>query len=262
MELPAPTKTNPAVLDQEQLTDLLWRRLRLEEPLDPPLDRRFRMEAPEELIIDAWHRHGQTSGFKARLVQAIRDNLGRVMQRTAGKALDVSDNEQLASLAFLTDAIGADELTQDLYKASLYAEVAEGVDEQTRFHLLRTLAGVQTGRRLIPYWQELWTSPQAGIRAIAFYGLSRANPQAALDLLPELLADQALDLPAIAWHLISNGPGPAELGKAARRLSPSEREHLKEALLAAGADSNALQAFDLQAGKATNLFPFTGHGTR
>jgi len=220
------------------------------------------MEAPEELFIDAWHQDGQTTVFKARLVQAIRDNLKQVIQITAGRELDSSDNEQLASLAFLTDAIRADELTQDLYKASLYVDSAEGVDEQTQFHLLRTLAGVQTGRRLIPYWQDLWTSPQAGSRAIALYGLSRADPQAALDLLPELLADQALDLPAIAWHLISDGPGPVELGKAAGRLSPSERERLREALLAAGANNNALQAFDLQAGKATNLFPFTGHGTR
>jgi hypothetical protein len=214
------------------------------------------MEAPEELFIHSWHQNGQTAGFKARLVQATRDNLKQVIQITAGRELDSSDNEQLASLAFLTDAIRADELTQDLYKASLYVDSAEGVDEQTQFHLLRTLAGVQTGRRLIPYWQDLWTSPRASIRAIAFYGLSRADPQATLDLLPELLADQALDLPAIAWHLISNGPGPVALGKAARRLVASDRERLRKALLAGGADTNTLQAFDLQAGKATSVFPF------
>jgi hypothetical protein len=100
------TGNDPGLLDQAQLTDLLWHRLRLDDPLDPPLDRRFRMEAPEELFINAWQQYAQT-GFRNRLVRAIRNNLKRVIQLTAGRGLDSSDNEQIASLAFLADTITA-----------------------------------------------------------------------------------------------------------------------------------------------------------
>ena len=147
-----------ADLDQEQLNDLLWRRLRLEEPLDPPLDRRFRMEAPEELFIEAWRQSEPPEPFKRKLQRAIRENLRRAIQLTAGETLDASDNEQLASLAFLADAVNARDLATDFYTAALYADVKDGINEQTRFHLLRTLAGLQTDQRLIPYWKQLWES--------------------------------------------------------------------------------------------------------
>ena len=70
-------------------------------------------------------------------------------------------------------------------------------------------------------------------------------------IVPKVSTSKPNSIYCAPWHLINNGPGQVELGKAARRLPPSDCERLREALLAAGADTHALQAFDLQAGNAT-----------
>lgn len=243
-------------LAQQQLTDLLWRRLRLQEPIDPPLERRFRIEPPEELFINALQRSEHPRSYKTKLLQAIRDNLRRVIRLTAGGKLDATDNEQIASLAFLANAIEAVELAEDFYRAALYADAADGINEQTRFHLLRTLAGLQTDHRLIPYWRQLWRSHQSTIRAIAVYGLSRIDPKGVLELLPELLEDQEIDLPPIVWHLVTDGPGATALGRAARQLPRPAQNQVREALMVAGADETVLRAFDLQVDNAITGFEF------
>jgi len=244
-------------LNQEQLNELLWQRLRLEEPLVPPLDRRFRMEAPEELFIDALAQAERPITFKTRLQRAIGENLQRSIRLTAGTNFDPTANEQIASLAFLANEIEANELAQDFYRAAIFTGAAEGVAEQTRFHLLRTLAGLQANKQLIPYWKQLWASGESTIRAIAIYGLSQIDPEGILELLPEILADDQLDLPPIIWHLATERPGTNALGRKARQLSEANRNQLRDSLAIAGADDSLLRTFDLQAARTQPGFRFS-----
>jgi hypothetical protein len=250
-------------LAQSELNAYLWRRLRLEEPMDPPLDRRFRMELPEDIFLRAARPEGSASPFRARLLRAVEENLRRSVRATGGGDLDDQDNEQLASLAFLAADLKAHELHQAFYKAALYAGAADGVAEGTYFHLLRTLAMLQQGTSLIPFWEGLLQDSRPGIRAIAYLGLSWAGTAQLLRHLPQLLCDKALDLPPIAWHPAAETPGAAALGRAARDLTVTQRARLLEALKEGGADHDMLRDYSVRASavsKAWRRSPGTSSG--
>ena len=249
-------------LDGDSLADYLWKRLRLEEPLDPPLDRRFRMEPPEDFLIGAVHEL-EDPAFTHRLVGAIRRNLSRQVLIGFDEALDATSSEQLASLAFLATAVGDPELAQPLY-AFLLTGITRSEGERhfsdlTLFHLLRACARLQNDARYLPLWEETWRRERApNLRAIAYYGLTRADDRRAMTLLAEVLGDEELDLPVIAWHLATEVPGVIALGEAAARLPQTLRQSLRGALEQAGADADLLADFDLHSEPvvdATN-FPF------
>jgi hypothetical protein len=248
--------SNLSGLTQTDLNTYLWRRLRLEDPMDPPLDRRFRMEPPEDIFLRAARLEGDASPFHARLVQAIEENLRRSVRAAGGGPLDDQDNEQLASLAFLAAGLKAHELHQAFYKAALYADAAEGVAEGTYFHLLRTLAMLQQGTSLIPFWEGLLQDSRPEIRAIAYFGLARADTDRLLRRLSTLLDDRALDLPPIIWHLAAETPGAAALGRAARHLSSPQHTRLLEALKEGGADHDMLRDYKVQESTAAAGFRF------
>lgn len=240
-------------LGNDQLAEYLWKRLRLEGVIAPPLAERFRMEPPEDFLIGALGHADPV--LRERLTAAVADNLGRLALLALDKQIDAISSEQLASLAFLCSAIADSRLAHPLYLFSvallqLRANAPELVDAAL-FHLLRTIAQLQNDRGLIPFWEQLWIElPVGRLRAIAFYGLTHADSSRALARLEELVSDERIDLPVVAWNLATEYPGIIALGKAAARLPHGKRNRLRAALVTAGADDDLLQDFDLHADEA------------
>lgn len=238
-------------MDEPALAAYLRRRLRLEAPLEPPLDRQTRQESPEDFVIHAvLESKEEDPTFKGRIIGAVRANLHQFLREKSSATLDDADNEQLASLAFLAAEIGAQELALDFYSVAtvevLKRDVQPPIDDLAVFHLLRTLAQLQKpeDHLFIPFWLALWEERSPDLREAAFYGISCVAPGKALELLPEVLHDEALDLPPMAWHLATERPGPIELGKAAARLPAEDRRKLRQGLVDAGADGQMLHDFD------------------
>lgn len=237
-------------LDQPALVEYVWKRLRLEGTIDPPLDDRFRMEPPEDFLIRALDHVGDE--FRERLFDAIIENLRRLAVHVATAEFDATTSEQLASIGFLCSALADRRLANQLYLFSVSLLPLRGGTPDTvdpaLFQLLRTVAQLQTARHLVPFWEQLWEELPVGyLRAIAIHGLARADPARALAHLDELISDVRIDLPVVAWSLATDCPGVIPLAKAAARLSDNQRDRLRAALETAGADEDFLQDFDLRA---------------
>jgi len=236
-------------LSAENLSEYLWRRLRYEGPMDPPLDRRTRVEPPEDFLLRTFQQTGDRA-FRERLTESVEDNLTRVLALIASEGVSSATAEQLASLAFLSSAIGDAKLGYTLYLSAVALLSSRAPSSPSLnvalFHVLGAVADLQNDARLTPFWETLWERAKAGeLRAIAYYGLVRADSTRALELLDELVADERIDLPVAAWSLATEAPGIFDMAKAAASLSSEHRARLRSALIAAGADDDLLQDFDL-----------------
>lgn len=241
-----------AMTDTE-LTEYLWHRLRLDEPVDPPLDHRFGQEPPESVVIAAWRHSNDDPAFADRLVRAIRANLRSLTPQLDRLPDDPAMREQLASLAFLAGEVGAKGLVPDL------AEVAHDLWAQLRadpggallinnplFHVLNALSDLDDSADLAPLWRDiLAASGNRGLRTIAWFGLSHTDPEGLLDRLSEVVEDRTIRLANVAWPMAHRYPGIARFAKAAREhLTPEQRARLRVALVEAGADPGVLRDFD------------------
>ncbi len=236
-------------LDQGGLSDYLWRRLRREQPVDPPLGERFGPEPPEQILVQAWEQ-SEGSPFHAALVEAVRDNLRRIvdLERSTGQPAwaDDATDEQLASLAFLTASIDCKELVDPLYRVivswSLSPEFGRRDFTPGQFHLLRTLAMLQDGGRLAQFWEELWEKGPPDARGLVIYGWARAYPDDALEHLGELVEMRgSIDLPATLWSLVGAAEvGWPKFGEYAAKLPADKQQVVREALEKAGAEEQEL----------------------
>ena len=251
-------------LDRKKLADYLWNRLRRVAPIDPPLSGRFADEPPERfLILSA--RQAEQPGFRTRLIEAIRDNLRRIvdLERSSDASIwtDPVTDEQVAGLAFLTASLEAGELLRPIYNVVCSWRLSGGatIGEFTsgQFHLLRTLALLQEDGSLARFWEELWQTGPRAAAGLVIFGWARAYPEDALERLGELvgLADQ-IDLPATLWSLIGRrGPGMFRLIEFCERLSPENRQTIRRALESAGADAGQLRDFDFKLSAKTPAKP-------
>jgi hypothetical protein len=235
-------------LGAAELADYLWRRLRLEEPVDPPLDKASRDEPPEAFVIDVM-RVEETPEFRQRLTRAVADNLTRLARLYDHNAPDNTSISQLSSLAFLSAEIGDTALGHRLYSFALGLMPDDHntmlIAEEALYHTLVALARLQNGEAYVAFWEKVWRdglSPR--LKAVAVYGLSFADPNRALELLPEIIADDEIDLSLVAWNLATHPSGSISLGVAASGLSHRSTAKLRKALTDAGADAHMLANVD------------------
>ena len=240
-------------LEYPQLAEFLWRRFRLEEPLDPPLDTLRRHEAPEEFVI-AVYEGSPDSIFTKHLIAAIRHNISRIAHEMAGNFESVwsapQNDQNLASLTFLVSSIEAPELLPQLellavpWLALWRAEPAEATDGQ--FHVLRTLAHLQDGSALAPLWRDLWQNAPVSLRSIVMYGWARADPDAATEQVPVLLSSSTeIDLPASIFSLFQSDVLSFEQFRRIAALCDDEQyKTLRHTLLTLDIDEALIQELD------------------
>jgi hypothetical protein len=235
-------------LEAPELADYLWHRLRLEAPVDPPLDKVSRDEPPEAFVIEVMHAE-EIPEFRQRLTRAVIDNLTRLARLYDHNSPDNTSISQLSSLAFLSAEIGDAALGHRLYSFVLGLLPDDPhtmlMTEEALYHTLVALARLQNGDAYAAFWESIWReglSPR--LKAVAVYGLSFADPNRALDLLPEIMADDGIDLSLVAWNLATHPPGSISLGVAASGLSNRLRAKLRRALTDAGADVHMLANVD------------------
>jgi|GEM_PF-4976107 len=226
-----------AALADDALAEYLWRRLRMELPLAPPLNRRHRMEPPEAFVIKAWERASDQESLRERLGRAIKANLERIGPLTS--APDPVTAEQVSSLAYLAAAVEPPGLLRDFFDRAKALMTACSSSELLLFHLLRATARLQEGDRLTWFWQDIIISSglPAPVRAIGWYGLSRADGEQVGNQLNVLADDPEVDVSLVMWHLTRETPGVNLLAQAARSvLSRPQRDRLTQALIKSGAD--------------------------
>lgn len=241
-------------LDEPALADYIWKRLRRESPLDPPLASRFGDEEPEQFLIHtAESSEGQS--FRRRLLDAVIDNLRRWTEHrvTSSEPLpeDQISDEQLGSLAFLISELEARELVQPLYLAAC-SFLMDGASSPAALtfgqtHAVRTLAHLQNSSWLAPFWQGLWENGPRSLRGLVLFGWARADTEEAFSRLAELVdcADE-VDLPDTVWSLLGpEGPGIQALAKGANLHGQSVKQAIHDALIAAEAE---VTEFDIISG--------------
>lgn len=254
-------------LDQRGLSDYLWRRLRLEQPADPPLGVRFGPEPPERILIEAW-KQSEGSSFRAALVDAVRDNLRRIvdLERSSGQPAwkdDVTDR-QLASLAFLTAAVDCKELVHPLYLVIESWGISPDFGGRDftpgQFHLLRTLALLQDGRSLAGFWEDLWAKAPPSYRGLVIVGWARAKPDEALGHLEELVdTGGSIDLPATLWGVVHAAEvGWPKFAEYAVKLPAEARKGVRAALEKVRVEEHLLEQLDSgpEAVAEADGFPF------
>ncbi len=244
-------------LDRTELADYLWRRLRLESPVDPPISERFGQEPPEQFVIQTVKK-ADDRGFHANVIAAVRDNLRRLAVMASASPEPVWDDPvtdpQLASLAFLASGIKGTELVGDLYTFAgcwTLGDMSGGrAFSAGQFHVLRTLAFLQAGGGLDKFWESLWQNGPRSARGLTLFGWARANAEDALGHLGELVdMSDEIDVPTAVWSLVTpSGPGINAVGRAAGAMDEQHRQMIRAALENSGADASYLRDFDLAAG--------------
>ncbi len=240
-------------LNQTKLNDYVWRRLRLEAPLDPPLSSRFGDEPPEQFLVEAVN-NDHTGLLRQRVFNAIQDNLSKLSLQAVGSDYEQfwvenkQTDQHIASLAYMISILEATELipalSQFAYPWIIRWRKKSSQLTDAQFHVLRTLAHLQEGKALTGMWQDLWENGPQTLRGLIFFGWVRASSDEALQRLGDL-ADSGdnIDLPATLWSLI--GPiGIKKLALQATKCSNNQRRILRKALIDAGADQQTLAKFD------------------
>lgn len=239
-------------LDRPALTDYLWRRFRLESPVDPPLDPRGD-EEPEQFVIEVFGPDG--AGSRRTLADAMDKTFVKLagLQAVAPDPaeFDATTDNQIASLAFLIAELRLKEAIQRLYvfACSWFAGDSPQTMHALSFgqqHLLRTLAQLSVPGMYTDFWRDLWENGPRSLRGLTIFGLARANEAEALKELDELAASAGdIDLPATVWSLQApEGPGLISLAKAAAHSKEETRDSLRKALVDAGAYEHILRDFD------------------
>jgi hypothetical protein len=241
--------TADTLVDQshEQLSSYLWRRLRLEAPLNPPLnDDKMGLEPPEEFIIRAVKARMDDEAFVARVHRVIQDHLQRLLPILGSRNPDPAASEQLTSLAFLAEHIGARPVVNSLHTLLLTQRVqyAKGDDSvlaplQALADAVTTLAPTLPGKA---FWETLVDGARdAGLRATAFDALVDNDLEAAMERLPRMVDDPDADVGLIAWNLSTTVPGPRRLGQyMARYLDRRQQDYLLDELSRSGADEKLI----------------------
>jgi len=236
-------------MNEDDLGEYLWRRLRHIQPMNPTLDTRFRTEPPESFIIDTL-KTAPGQKFRQALIEAVASNLEKLLTFNPDSEGDDTRSEQLASLAYLSVTLNDERLGKLTYLHAL-ALAAQRAREKplvgTVFiHVLRALAKLQNSARLTPFWLDLFCSESdPAVRSMSFYGLARSDAKCAMRNLAQAVRDKQIDLPVLVWSLIEEYPGIIPLAQAASTLSQLEREKLRDAISRAGASSQVIQDFDL-----------------
>ena len=240
--------------DRAALADYVWKRLRREPPIDPPLASRFEDEEPEQFLIQAVES-GDDASFRRKLYDAVIDNLKRWSEYRAASEIPLSEDrtsdEQLASLAFVISELEASELVQPLYLVACSflmnsaARPAAMTFGQT--HAVRTIAHLQNSSWLAPFWQGLWENGPRSLRGLVYFGWARADKDRAFSRLAELVAcAHEIDLPGTVWSLLGpEGPGITALAQGTSSHSQSVKQALHDALVAAEAE---VTEFDIISG--------------
>ncbi len=255
-------------LNARDLTEYLWKRLRREPPLDPPLTDRFAAEAPTHFLLKVAAETDDRS-FRARLVQAVADNF----RRLAGLRLasdddageDETTDEQMADLAFILSELKATELVGLVHTQACSWLMPRSAAPLSfgQTHVLRALAQLQEPRMFEPFWRDLWEQGSRSLRGLVYFGWMRSDADRAYAHLGELAdTGQDIDLSATVWSLFDPGVSNIiELAKAARGCTPEQRTRIREALEAAGAERDILRDYDSNSRSAptsTTEFPWSG----
>ena len=236
-------------LDRQGLAAYLRKRLRGEPPIDPPIDWTRRQEPPEEFVLEAVPVGD--AAFRERLLYAIRENLRTLVGHAMGEELpwdpaDATTDQQIASLAFLVSSLEAAELVPSLAQFALQwldsACTGDAAVTDGQFHVLRTMAQLQSDARLGSVWRDLWENGPTGLRGLAIFGWANAEPGAALSHLPELLElEPDVDVNGALWSLVTeSGPGINAVADALEHLPPQIRQDIADRLEHDGADAAVL----------------------
>ena len=244
-------------LNARDLTDYLWKRLRRERPLDPPLAIRFGPEAPAHFLLKVAAETDDRS-FRARLIQAVADNFRRLARLSLATDDDTGEDEttdeQLAGLAFMISELKATELARLIYRqaCSWLAPPSAAPLSFGQTHVLRALAQLQKPGMFEPFWHDLWEQGPRSLRGLVYFGWMRSDADSAYTHLGELAdTGQDIDLSATVWSLFDPGVSNIiELAKAARGCTPAQRTRIRAALVAAGAERDILRNYDLNSSGA------------
>jgi hypothetical protein len=241
--------TADTLVDQsdEELSGYLWRRLRLEAPLNPPLnDDKMGLEPPEEFIIRAVKARVDDEAFVARIHRVIQDHLQRLLPILDSRNPDPAAPEQLTSLAFLAEHIGARSVVNSLHTLLLTLRVQNTKGDDSVLAPLQALAdAVTTLAPTLPgkaFWETIVDGARdAGLRATAFDALVDNDLEAAMERLPRMVDDPDADVGLIAWNLSTTVPGPQRLGQyMARYLDRRQQDYLLDELSRSGADEKLI----------------------
>lgn len=226
--------------NEKKLAEYLWKRLRYEE-LDPPIEYPLVTDSPEGFIIRVL-RESQDPDFKARLVNAIKNNLADLSINYATQPLDLVSDEQLANLAFLAAATENEELATALYMIAcaffIESSGKSPVSIETLYHLLRAVARLQSSKHLTPFWNDICQHQNPSLRSVAYYGLSLADSEKAMQLLKKMITDEDVDLSMMLWHLATESPGLENLCKEVAALPNKLQRKTRTALAEAISDTN------------------------
>ncbi|MCP4594554.1 MAG: hypothetical protein GY842_27800 [bacterium] len=242
-------------IEQNALSEYVWRRLRNEPGQVPPLESHFADELPESFLIDAVLKD-DSPRFRERVDVALKDSLRRLaVERSTDPdayAGDERSDEQLARIAFVASRIKSSALVGPLYRFAcswlLDAEQNGRLTEGQK-HVLRTLAQLQSPGVLERFWEAMWDRGPRVMRGLFFFGWVRADSRAALARLGDLAEmGSQIDLATTIWSLVGQyGPGLLDLSRTAAKLTPQRRAVVRNALAEGGADENMLRRFDAEA---------------
>ncbi len=238
-------------LNPGDLAEYLWKRLRREPPLDPPLTDRFGAEAPAHFLLKVQAETDDRS-FRPRLIKAVADNFRRLANlRLASDddaGQDETTDEQMAGLMFIISELKASELlgTIRTLACSWLTPRPASPHSFGQTHLLRALAQLQEPGRFEPFWRDLWEQGPRSLRGLVYFGWMRSDAERAYAHLGELAdTGQDINLPATVWSLFHPGVSNIiELAQAARRCTPAQRTRIREALEAAGAERDILRVYE------------------
>ena len=249
-------------LDRAAVAAYVWKRLRREPPIDPPLASRFEDEEPEQFLIQAVES-GNDASFRRRFLVAVRDNLRRWSEQRAASVLssdeDRTADEHLASLAFVISELEADDLVGALYMTacSFFMNSPSSTEALTfgQTHAVRTIAQLQSPGLLTSFWQSLWENGPRSLRGLTFFGWARANKDQALARLDELVESRSeIDLSDTVWSLIGpEGPGIIDFARGAEPHPREVKQALHDALVEAEAEFREFDVFSRLKGESTEF---------
>ena len=225
-------------LDAAALSAYVRRRLRGDEPVDPPLSFRHRVEPPGDFLIRACHGPGGVD-FRNHLIAAIDANLSLACLDLARAECDKPTRDYLAGLAFLATTIEATELGPRFYQVATALVTSPANWGAALKHVLRATTRLCNDPTIVPFWRHLLADHRAQVRGYAYVGL--ANLDAELTDLPGMIDDNEGDPATLAWYLAAVRPGISALAQAARRLDSGRKARLHDALAKAGADQDMLR---------------------
>lgn len=251
-------------LDRSALADYVWKRLRRESPLDPPLATRFEDEEPEQFLIQTVES-SENQSFPRRFLDVVRDNLRRWSEQRAAAVVSLGEDrtadEHLASLAFVISELEANDLVGPLYMTacSFFMDSPSRTEDLTfgQTHAVRTIAQLQSPGLLTSFWQSLWDNGPQSLRGLTFFGWARANKEQAFGHLDELVESRGeIDLSDTVWSLIGpEGPGIIDFARGAKPHTREVKQALHDALVEAEAEIREFDVFSGLRGELTE-FPW------